>query len=66
MASLPITEEELAVDAEQAKELSTSMENSAELKTDFSTLKGKLPWPVKGGWHRNLAVREQRVRGMAC
>ena len=48
MASLPITEEELAVDAEQAKELSTSMENSSELKGDFSTLKGKLPWPVKG------------------
>jgi septal ring factor EnvC (AmiA/AmiB activator) len=48
MASLPITEEELAVDAEQTKELSTSMENSSELKTDFSTLKGKLPWPVRG------------------
>ena len=48
MASLPITEEELAVDAEQAKELSTSMENSSELKSDFSTLKGKLPWPVRG------------------
>ena len=48
MASLPITEEELAVDAEQAKELSTPMENSSELKGDFSTLKGKLPWPVRG------------------
>ena len=48
MASLPITEEELAVDAEQAKELSSSMENSSELKSDFSTLKGKLPWPVRG------------------
>jgi septal ring factor EnvC (AmiA/AmiB activator) len=48
MASLPITEAELAVDAEQTKELSTSMENSSELKTDFSTLKGKLPWPVRG------------------
>jgi len=48
MASLPITEEELAVDAEQAKEFSTSTENSSEPKTDFSTLKGKLPWPVKG------------------
>jgi septal ring factor EnvC (AmiA/AmiB activator) len=48
MASLPITEEELAVDPEQTKELSTSMENSSEPKTDFSTLKGKLPWPVRG------------------
>jgi len=48
MASLPITEEELAVDAEQAKKFFTSTENSSELKTDFSTLKGKLPWPVKG------------------
>jgi len=48
MASLPITEEELAVDAEHAKELSTSVENSSEPMGDFSILKGKLPWPVKG------------------
>jgi len=48
MASLPITEEELAVDAEHAKELSTSVENSSEPMSDFSILKGKLPWPVKG------------------
>jgi len=48
MASLPITEEELAVDAEQAKELSSSMENSSEIQNDFSTLKGKLHWPVNG------------------
>jgi septal ring factor EnvC (AmiA/AmiB activator) len=48
MASMPITEEELAVDAGQANELSTSMENSLELKADFPALKGKLPWPVKG------------------
>ncbi len=48
MASLPITEEELAADAEQAKELSSSIENPSELKSDFSTLKGKLPWPVRG------------------
>jgi septal ring factor EnvC (AmiA/AmiB activator) len=48
MASLPITEEVLAVDTEQAKELSTSMENPVELKADFPALKGKLPWPVKG------------------
>jgi septal ring factor EnvC (AmiA/AmiB activator) len=48
MASLPITEEELAVDAEQAKELSPSKDDSFELKTDFPALKGKLPWPVSG------------------
>jgi len=48
MASLPITEEELAVDAEQAKELSSSMENSSEIQNDFSTLKGQLHWPVNG------------------
>jgi septal ring factor EnvC (AmiA/AmiB activator) len=46
--SLPVTEEELAVDTGQANELPTAMENSSELKGDFSTLKGKLPWPVKG------------------
>ncbi|MFZ2168075.1 MAG: peptidoglycan DD-metalloendopeptidase family protein [Methylococcaceae bacterium] len=48
MDSLPITEDELAVDAEQANELSTAMENPFDLKADFSALKGKLPWPVKG------------------
>jgi septal ring factor EnvC (AmiA/AmiB activator) len=48
LASLPITEEELAADAEQTKELSASIENFSELKTDFSALKGKLPWPVIG------------------
>jgi len=48
MASLPITEEELAVEEEQAKELSPSQEKTAQLKMDFSTLKGKLPWPVNG------------------
>jgi len=48
MASLPITEEELAVDAEQEKGLPTSMENYSEPRGDFSTLKGKLPWPVIG------------------
>jgi septal ring factor EnvC (AmiA/AmiB activator) len=48
MASLPITEEELAVDEEQAKEIPASLENTAQLKSDFSTLKGKLPWPVNG------------------
>ena len=48
MASLPITDEELAVDAEQEKELPIAMENFPELKGDFSALKGKLPWPVRG------------------
>jgi murein hydrolase activator len=48
MASLPITEEELAVDAGQQKELPSSMGNSSEPKSDFSSLKGKLPWPVNG------------------
>ena len=48
MATLPITEEELAADAEQTKELSPAMENPPELKADFSTLKGSLPWPVRG------------------
>jgi septal ring factor EnvC (AmiA/AmiB activator) len=48
MASLPVTEEELAVDAEQAKELSPSEDHSSEPETDFAELKGKLPWPVNG------------------
>jgi septal ring factor EnvC (AmiA/AmiB activator) len=48
MESLPVTQEELAADAEQSTELSSSMENSSELKADFSSLKGKLPWPVDG------------------
>ena len=48
MASLPITEEELAVDDEPAKELPASLENTAQLKIDFSALKGKLPLPVNG------------------
>ena len=48
MATLPINEEELAADAEQTKELSPAMENPPELKADFSTLKGSLPWPVRG------------------
>jgi septal ring factor EnvC (AmiA/AmiB activator) len=48
MASLPVTEEELAADAGQGKELSSSVEDSSEPKADFSSLKGKLPWPVSG------------------
>ncbi|MDD2661461.1 MAG: peptidoglycan DD-metalloendopeptidase family protein [Methylococcales bacterium] len=48
MASLPVTEEELAVDAEQGKVLSPSLENFSEPSAQFSTLRGKLPWPVSG------------------
>jgi len=48
MESLPVTEEELAVDAEPTTALSSAMENPSETKTDFSALKGQLPWPVKG------------------
>jgi septal ring factor EnvC (AmiA/AmiB activator) len=48
MESLPVTEEELAVDAEPATALSSAMENPSETRTDFSTLKGQLPWPVNG------------------
>ncbi|MFI3197623.1 MAG: peptidoglycan DD-metalloendopeptidase family protein [Methylococcaceae bacterium] len=47
MESLPVTEEELAVD-EPATELSSAMESSSETRTDFSALKGQLPWPVNG------------------
>ncbi len=46
--SLPVTEAELAVDPEQATELSSSMEDSSQQKADFLSLKGKLPWPVNG------------------
>lgn len=48
MSSLPITEEELAFDGGQERDLSTSVDNSSELNGDFPTLKGKLPWPVSG------------------
>jgi len=48
MASLPVTEEELAADAGQGKELPSSLEDNSEPKADFSSLKGKLPWPVSG------------------
>lgn len=48
MSSLPITEEELAFEGGQERELSTSVDNSSELNGDFPTLKGKLPWPVSG------------------
>ncbi|MEI6335799.1 MAG: peptidoglycan DD-metalloendopeptidase family protein [Methylococcaceae bacterium] len=47
MESLPVTEEELAVD-EPATELSSTLENPSETRTDFSALKGQLPWPVNG------------------
>jgi len=48
MESLSVTEEELAVDAEPTTELSSAIENPSETKTDFSALKGQLPWPVNG------------------
>ena len=48
MATLPITEEELAADAEQPKELQAFAEPSLELNGDFPSLKGQLPWPVQG------------------
>ena len=48
MASLPITEEELAVDEAQAKELPESVDNISQPKIDFSALKGKLSLPVNG------------------
>ena len=48
MATLPITEEELAADAEQPKELQALAEPSPELNGDFTSLKGQLPWPVQG------------------
>ena len=46
MATLPVTEEELAADAEQTKELPG--DTDVELEGDFFTLKGSLPWPVRG------------------
>lgn len=48
MASLPVTEEELAVDVDQVNGSPSSMENSSDSTAGFSTLKGKLPWPVSG------------------
>ncbi len=45
MSSLPITDEELAVNVGQNKEKS---QGNSEFKGDFTTLKGSLPWPVKG------------------
>ena len=44
VASLPVTQQNLSVDSE----LSTSIENMTDAKTDFVSLKGKLPWPVAG------------------
>ena len=43
MSSLPITDEELAVNVGQNKEPVNS-----EFKGDLSTLKGSLSWPIKG------------------
>ena len=43
MSSLPITDEELAVNVGQNKE-----QVNSEFKGDLSTLKGNLSWPIKG------------------
>jgi septal ring factor EnvC (AmiA/AmiB activator) len=48
MTSLSDTEKALSVNAEQDKELSTSLANVSKTNTDFLSLKGKLPWPVVG------------------
>jgi septal ring factor EnvC (AmiA/AmiB activator) len=45
MSSLPITDEELAVNVGQNKE---KIQGNTEFKGDFTTLKGSLSWPVKG------------------
>ncbi len=45
MSSLPITEEELAINAGENKQ---QVQDNGEFKGDFSTLKGNLPWPIKG------------------
>jgi len=45
MSSLPITDEELAVNAGKNKE---QVQGNNEFKGDFTTLKGSLPWPIKG------------------
>jgi septal ring factor EnvC (AmiA/AmiB activator) len=45
MSSLPITDEELAVNVEQNKE---QAQINSEFKGDLSTLKGSLSWPIKG------------------
>ena len=45
MSSLPITDEELAVNVGQNKERA---QINSEFKGDLSTLKGSLSWPIKG------------------
>lgn len=45
MSSLPITDEELAVNVGQNKE---QAHINSEFKGDLSTLKGSLSWPIKG------------------
>jgi len=45
MSSLPITDEELSVNADKNKE---QVQGNNEFKGDFTTLKGSLPWPIKG------------------
>ncbi|MCX7106044.1 MAG: peptidoglycan DD-metalloendopeptidase family protein [Methylococcales bacterium] len=48
ISSLSASEKTLSVDAEQPKQLSTSMPNTNDANADFLSLKGKLPWPVAG------------------
>ncbi|MEY3288418.1 MAG: hypothetical protein RLZZ419_660 [Pseudomonadota bacterium] len=48
MASLPVTEAELAVNPDQVIESSSSVVESSQPKADFPLLKGKLSWPVNG------------------
>jgi len=48
MASLPVTEAELAVDPDEVTTSAVSVEQSAQPKVDFPSLKGKLSWPVNG------------------
>jgi septal ring factor EnvC (AmiA/AmiB activator) len=48
MASLPVTEAELAVDPDEVTASPVSVEQSAQPKVDFPSLKGKLSWPVNG------------------
>ncbi len=48
MASLPVTEAELAVDPDEVIAAPLSVEQSPQPKVDFPSLKGKLSWPVNG------------------
>jgi len=45
MSSLPITDEELAINVGHNKD---QTQNNSEFKGDLTTLKGSLSWPIKG------------------